>query len=628
MKNKTVQIFILFSVVVSTLFTSGYQNAPSLAKAGNVDVCQIFPGNNFWNVPISNLPVHPSSSAWINSIGANDHFHMDFGEGLWAGGPIGIPYNIVSAEEVNEYFFDFYYPDESDIGPYPLPDNPEIEHGGDDHILVVETDECKLYEIYDAALDGSEWTGGSGAIWDLDSNLLRTDTWTSSDAAGLPILPGLARYDEVAAGIIAHALRFTANCSANYYIWPARHKAQHGSCSTPVPFGARFRLKSDYDITGFSPQAQVLLQAFKTYGIVFADNGGDWYVSGAPNESWDNDQLHELDVLTGSDFEAVDTSLLMVDSNSAATNYSTTPHVYSINRSDPNPTALSEVEFTVIFSEPVLGVDLNDFSLTTSGIMGSSISGLAASSSTSYSISVNTGTGDGTLRLDVPASATITDTNGNTIEGLPFETGEVYSVIKSGPIFGDVPISHPYFQDIQILYANGLTAGCSTSPLLFCPETTMDRAQSAVFMLRGNLGNSYVPPDPPYTTPFLDNWSPGTWAQKWAQGMLQEGLSAGCSTTPLMYCPWEQMPRLQAAVFGMRLQEGNAYIPPPATGTVFADITNPNLWYAKWAEQAYLNGLLPACGSSGGKPLFCPNELTSRGLGAYMIVRAKNLSMP
>ena len=193
--------------------------------------------------------------------------------------------------------------------------------------------------------------------------------------------------------------------------------------------------------------------------------------------------------------------------------------------------------------------------------------------------------------------------------------------------FGDVPTSYMYSEEIEILYANGFTGGCSASPLLFCPETTMDRAQAAVFMLRGLVGTSYVPPVEPFANPFGDSWSPGPWAQRWAQGMLDQGLTAGCSTSPLLYCPWEQMPRTQAAVFGMRLLNGSSYLPPAGTGTVFADV-NGSEWYAGWAEQAYLNGLLPACGSSGGRPLFCPNSLVSRGLGAFMIVRARNLSMP
>ncbi|WP_345307150.1 hypothetical protein [Candidatus Villigracilis saccharophilus] len=273
--------------------------------------CQIFPQNNFWNTPVNALPVHSLSSAWINSIGATQGFHMDFGSGTWNGGPIGIPFNVISGSQTPKYVVDFYYPGESDAGPYPIPLNPAIEYGSDHHILSIDTDDCKLYEIYDAWQSSGNWFGGSGAIWDLNSNALRPDGWTSADAAGLPIFPGLVRYEEIAAGEITHALRFTTNCTANYYLWPARHVAQSGSCASPVPFGARFRLKADYNISGFSPQARIILQAMKTYGIVLADNGSPWYVSGAPSESWNNDMLHELDVVTGNNFEAVDTAGLV-----------------------------------------------------------------------------------------------------------------------------------------------------------------------------------------------------------------------------------------------------------------------------------------------------------------------------
>ncbi len=200
------------------------------------------------------------------------------------------------------------------------------------------------------------------------------------------------------------------------------------------------------------------------------------------------------------------------------------------------------------------------------------------------------------------------------------------SNIPTSATFGDVPVSHPYFADIEILYANGLTAGCSTSSLLFCPDMTMNRAQSAVFMVRGNFGNAYTPPPAPWST-FGDDFSPGPWAQPWAQGMFNAGLTAGCSTSPRLFCPWEEMPRFQAAVFGLRMKYGISYPPPSGTGTVFADV-NGSEWYAGWVEQAYAEGMLPACGSSSGKPLFCPNDLVSRGLAAYMIVRAKSLTMP
>jgi hypothetical protein len=179
---------------------------------------------------------------------------------------------------------------------------------------VVNTDECKLYEIYDAIYENGVWSGGSGAIWDLHSNALRPDTWTSADAAGLPILPGLLRYDEVLAGEIRHAIRFTVENTAGY-IWPARHQTDDPQDGVP-PMGARFRLKDSYNISGFSPDLQPILQAMKTYGIILADNGSNWYVSGAPDERWDNDMLHLLDVLTGNDFEVVATSMLMVDPNS------------------------------------------------------------------------------------------------------------------------------------------------------------------------------------------------------------------------------------------------------------------------------------------------------------------------
>jgi CSLREA domain-containing protein len=195
--------------------------------------------------------------------------------------------------------------------------------------------------------------------------------------------------------------------------------------------------------------------------------------------------------------------------------------------------------------------------------------------------------------------------------------------------FADLSTSYLYWQDIEILYANGLTAGCSASPLSFCPDQIMDRAQSGVFMLRGNFGTGYTPPLAPWNL-FADDWSPGAWAEKWAEGMYNAGLTAGCATGPLRYCPWDQTPRVQAAVFGLRLKYGTAYVAPAATGTVFFDMTNTAYFGTKWAEQAYADGLLPNCGIDigSGKPLFCPNDFVSRGLAAYMIVRARNLSMP
>ncbi|HEX7540744.1 MAG TPA: hypothetical protein VF352_01320 [Anaerolineales bacterium] len=293
----------------STLPTS--ENLNGAPKIGG---CPIFPADNFWNTPVDNLPVNPLSDAWVASIGRGTGFHMDFGSGKWDGGPIGIPYNLADAS-TPVYKFVFYYPDESDPGPYPIPENYQREWGSDHHILVVDTSTCFLYETYDTSVDNGTWSGGSGAIWDLTSNDLRPAGWTSADAAGLPMLPGLVRYDEIAAGEIRHALRFTAE-NTNGYIWPARHLTSNDNDPNIPPMGARFRLKISFDVSPFPPEVRVLLRAMQVYGIVLADNGSNWYVSGAPDLRFDNDMLHLLDVVTWIDFEAVDTSIMMVNPDS------------------------------------------------------------------------------------------------------------------------------------------------------------------------------------------------------------------------------------------------------------------------------------------------------------------------
>ncbi|UCD77622.1 MAG: hypothetical protein JSW26_19700 [Desulfobacterales bacterium] len=289
--------------------------------ATNLEGCPIFPADNLWNTPVDDLPVDSSSNAYIATIGANRGLHPDFGSGTWAGGPIGIPYTIVdgSQPEVN---VDFDYADESDPGPYPIPADAPIEGGslssGDRHVLVLDRDYCILYELYAAypQPDGS-WEAGSGAVFDLNSNALRPEGWTSADAAGLPILPGLMRYDEVASGEIQHAVRFTAPQTRRAYVWPARHFASSLTDAAYPPMGKRFRLKAGFDHSGFSEEVQVILRALKKYGMILADNGSAWYISGAPDPRWDNDVLvNELAQVNGSDFEAVDETFLMVDPES------------------------------------------------------------------------------------------------------------------------------------------------------------------------------------------------------------------------------------------------------------------------------------------------------------------------
>jgi hypothetical protein len=293
---------------------------PALAQT--IGSCPVFPSNNVWNTPIDKLPVHAKSAAYVNSIGASSPGHADFGSGLYQGTPIGIPFITVPGSQT-KVATTFQYSDESDPGPYPVPANAPIEGGsssnGDRHVLVIDRDNCVLYELYAAypQTDGS-WTAGSGAIFNLKANNLRPTTWTSADAAGLPIFPGLARYDEVAAGVIQHALRFTAPHTQKAFIWPARHQASSITDTNYPPMGQRFRLKASFNMSGYAPDVQVLLRAMQKYGIILADNGSAWFISGAPDDRWDNNHLSQFRQLRGTDFEAVDESSLMGDPNSAA----------------------------------------------------------------------------------------------------------------------------------------------------------------------------------------------------------------------------------------------------------------------------------------------------------------------
>lgn len=287
-----------------------------------VGACPTFPADSYWHHDVSSLPVTSSSADWVASIGATSHVHADFGSGLWDGGPIGIPVTTVGAGQARVPV-SFDYADESDPGPYPLPFNAAIEGGaassGDRHVLVVDQSDCRLYEVYDAhpgATATAAWSAGSGAVYDLRSNALRPSGWTSADAAGLPILPGLVRYEEVAAGHVDHAIRFTAPRTQRAFIWPARHQAGSSTSTALPPMGAWFRLRADYDTSRLTGAALIIATAMKTYGIVLADNGSSWYISGAPDSHWDNDELHQLDVIRGADFQAVDTSSMIVDPNS------------------------------------------------------------------------------------------------------------------------------------------------------------------------------------------------------------------------------------------------------------------------------------------------------------------------
>lgn len=279
----------------------------SQPSGGSLGDKLVFPADNPWNRDISGDPVDPNSAAMVASCGSGSPVHPDFGT-VYDGTPNGIPYIIVHSGQ-STFPVSFQYASESDPGPYPIPLDAPIEGGsastGDRHVIVVDVDSWKLYELYDAHPGSSSWTAGSGAIFDLGSDSLRPAGWTSADAAGLPIFPGLVRYDEVAAGRIAHALRMTCPRTRRGYVAPARHQAGSGTDASLPPMGARFRLKASVDISGFSPQLQVILSAMKKYGLFLADNGSPFYVSGAPDPRWNDDDLHKLTTLHGSDFEVV-----------------------------------------------------------------------------------------------------------------------------------------------------------------------------------------------------------------------------------------------------------------------------------------------------------------------------------
>jgi hypothetical protein len=271
--------------------------------------CPVFPASSPWNQRVDRLPVAKDSAALTRSIGLDRSVHADFGSGLWQGSRIGIPYTVVGGKQP-KLRVSFRYASESDKGPYPIPANVKIEGGGDRHALIVDRDACRLYELFALERRGGRWIAGSGAIWSLRSNHLRPAGWTSADAAGLPILPGLARYDEVHAGAIRHALRFTAERTRRDYVYPARHHASDATDPALPPMGLRVRLKASFDTSAFPRQARVVLEALKRYGMILADNGSPWYVSGAPDPRWSNDDLHTLGRVTGAAFEVVDASSL------------------------------------------------------------------------------------------------------------------------------------------------------------------------------------------------------------------------------------------------------------------------------------------------------------------------------
>jgi hypothetical protein len=286
-----------------------HTQSPAIQSAAG---CAIFPSDNIWNTSIRNLPLDSMSSAFIERMNPGKPVHADFGPRA------GYEFTSITADEQPAKISFSDGAAESDPGPYRIPDSAPIEPESDHHLLALDMPHCELYELFAAEHTGPhEWRAGSAAIFDLRSNKLRPSGWTSADAAGLPILPGLVRYDEVKAGAIRHALRFTTPDTRNTFVWPARHRASSKTDPALPPMGQRFRLKASFDTTQFSPDTRVILTALQDYGMFLADNGGAWFLSGAKDSRWPSRVNDELKLIHGSDFEAVDSSALMLDPDSA-----------------------------------------------------------------------------------------------------------------------------------------------------------------------------------------------------------------------------------------------------------------------------------------------------------------------
>jgi len=329
-----------------------------------------FPPDNLWNQNVYDWPVDPNSDAIINFIGENVPLHPDFGSGLYQGHDIGIPYIVESGSPLVTITYT-EYGDESDPGPMPIPANAPIEGdphpAGDRHVLVLDRDNCWLYELFNAhELKTGNWDAGSGAVWNLLADETRPYTWTSADAAGLPIFPGLARYDEVAAGVIQHALRFTLEYSQAAFTPPASHWAANSQNPLAAPMGMRLRLNASFDISGFPPQSQVILLALQQYGMIMADNGGSMFITGAPNDNWDNNDLASLKTVPASAFE-----VLLIDPLYTQNNIPTGPNP-TITSFTANPQTVSAGS-PVTLSWNVSGEEYNIVSPQAGVVSGTSV---------------------------------------------------------------------------------------------------------------------------------------------------------------------------------------------------------------------------------------------------------------
>lgn len=374
-------------------------SAMSLGQSASLNGFVPFPADNAWNQDISSAPVDANSDAIINFIGATVPLHPDFGSGLYDGSDIGIPYLVVNSQQAPVPIAFTAYGDESDPGPMPIPTTATIEGdpnpgSGDRHVLVLDSSNCWLYELYSSypQTDGS-WQAASAAVWDLTADEQRPYTWTSADAAGLPIFPGLVRYDEVAAGAINHAIRFTLQNSQAAFIPPASHWAANSTSPLAAPMGMRLRLKASFDISSFSAANQVILTALKKYGMIMADNGSSMFISGAPDDNWNNDDLHNLTSVTASDFEVIQMNPIYTSANVPQ---GAAPSIASFTASSQSVSAGT----AVMLSWNVTGASYLIVSPDVGAIRGSSVS-VTPSQSTTYTLYATNAFGRSTATINI-----------------------------------------------------------------------------------------------------------------------------------------------------------------------------------------------------------------------------------
>jgi hypothetical protein len=314
-----IRALVALAVTVSAMAGSASPVAAQRPVVGTS--CRVFPADNWWHADVSGLPVHARSRQWLSHMSTDRDLHPDFGPSYGDGPDYGIPVTVVKPGH-RKVRVRFDYAAESDRVRYPLGRDTRVEGGrgsdGDKHAIVVDRGSCRLYETWNTRVRGARWVAGSGAVWSLRSNALRPEGWTSADAAGLPILPGLLRWAEVRAGRVDHAIRFTTDVTGRHHLWPARHDAGSRSSRAYPPMGARFRLRAGFSTSGMSPYAVAVVEAMKTYGLVLADNGSPWYFQGEQHARWPSRLIEDLKQIPASAFAAVDTSSLRVSQNSAA----------------------------------------------------------------------------------------------------------------------------------------------------------------------------------------------------------------------------------------------------------------------------------------------------------------------